>query len=57
MRCGLDISGGLGVVCAPQLGHWWWCRIGECTVPRTLMVVGLVSALQLGHGWWNRIVG
>ena len=22
-----------------RLGHWWWFRIGECSVARTLVVV------------------
>ena len=28
-------GGGVGLVSAMLLGHWWLCRIGECAAPRT----------------------
>ena len=27
--------GGVGLVSALRLGHWWWCSIGQCATART----------------------
>ena len=27
------------MISALQLGHQWWCRVGECIAARTLVVV------------------
>ena len=32
-------GGGVGLVSVLQLGHRWCCRIGDCAVARTSMVV------------------
>ena len=34
-----SIGGGVGLVSALWLGHWCWCRIGECAATRTVVLV------------------
>ena len=58
------MGGGVGLVSALRLQHWWWSmivgwfRIGQCVAARISDIrggVGLVSALRLGYWWWCRI--
>ena len=52
-----SIGVGVGLVSAVRLGHLWWCRIGEFTAARVLLVVSdnlYVSAKGLfikDYGW------
>ena len=42
MHCSKDVGGGVGLVSALRLGHWWVCKIGLCAAAGTSVVVGLI---------------
>ena len=59
MKEGLNksISGGLGLVSAMRLGRQWWCRIGERTAARTLVVAKCLGSTMLVMAKCNVLLG